>query len=421
MQITKPVPPPLIIVSDVVPKDIDWLWYPYIPMHSASLIFGPGGHGKSHITVDLAAKWTTGRPLPGQSEGLKPQKVLMLSAEDDLERVLTPRLIRAGADLTKIAVPKVPFTLDAKGLEFLKGYIHQFSATIVFIDPLVTYLGPKVDLNKANETRVFTGGLGELAKEYNSSVIIVGHSRKTRTDDSSADYERAMGSADFNNSVRSSMFVTKASDGTHVMRHAKTNWGVFGETLAFELGENGLTWLGAIDEDGAVSDKPLTAMARRRNKIEEWLKRELQDGPVRASTIESLAKQAGFSSRTLQRAKPYVAESYMMHVDGKPVWYWRLIEKETEDEKELPVQDVDEVRDRPETKRGRASHPTKRRSGAGRRVHRGEGRATGKADWELGDGGLGGREENVPLRGKTEEGLSNRERARQLLAAMGEK
>jgi hypothetical protein len=421
MKIIKPVAPELIVVSDVVPKETMWLWYPYIPMHAASLIFGPGGHGKSHITVDMAAKWSTGRPMPGQAEALKPQKILMLSAEDDLERVLTPRLIRAGADLTKIAVPKRPFTLDKQGMEFLRGYINSFSATIIFIDPLVTYIGPRVDLNKANETRAFTGGLHELANEKQSSIVIVGHSRKSRSDDTSEDYEKAMGSADFNNAVRSAMFVTKANDGTRIMRHAKANWGPFGDTLAFQFGDNGFEWLGALDEDGIVSDKPLAAMARRRNKAETWLKNELLAGPVRSNVVEELAKQAGFSMRTVNRVKPYVAESYMQMVDGKPVWYWKLLGDEGDDDegsREISVQGLEEPGERPHVQ-GAASI----RRGAGGRVG---GRARGgarKAVPRVGIARHGGGEEDLPGGGVGDivPALSNKERAAQLLAAMGER
>lgn len=309
------------MADSIIPREIRWLWYPYVPSSAASLIFGPGGHGKSHITVDMAAALSRGRPLPGQTSGGKPQKVLMLSAEDDFDAVLVPRLMQAGADLSKIAFPKAPFTIDADGMKMLEDYQHEFAATVVFIDPVVSYIGSKIDINKANQTREFTGGLHQLAMKKQSSIIIVGHSRKGRQDDTSEDWEKAMGSADFSNAVRSVMFVTKSSDGSKVMRHVKANYSPLGPTLGFEFGDHGFVWTGE-----KVETNPFQAgiRAQKRNKQEEWLRGVLSEGPIRADEVPKLAKAAGMSMSMVNRVKSHVAESYMQHIDGKPAWFWTL-------------------------------------------------------------------------------------------------
>jgi hypothetical protein len=334
--------PPLIVADTIIPREVRWLWYPYIPSSAASLIFGPGGHGKSHITVDIAAALSRGRPLPGQTKGGKPQKVLMLSAEDDFDAVLVPRLMRAGADLTKIAFPKDPFTLDGEGLKLLESYMHEFAATVVFIDPVVRYIGAKIDINKANQTREFTGGLHEMAMKKQSSVIIVGHSRKGREDDNSEDWEKAMGSADFSNAVRSVMFVTKSGDGSKVMRHVKANYSPLGPTLGFSFGDHGFTWTGEVDEASSFQQARRTV---KKNASEDWLRQALSNGPVRAPDIERLAKAAGLSMRTLNRVKPHVAESYMQNIDGKPTWFWTLrsdVQPVGENDNEISVQGLDD-------------------------------------------------------------------------------
>src|SRR5688572_29455930 len=208
-RIQLPQKPPLLIASDIIPREMSWLWYPYVPSGAASLLFGPGGGGKSHITVDIAAALTTGRPLPGQKEGGRPQKVLMLSAEDDFDVVLVPRLMKAGARLDYIGLPASPFTLDKRGLEMVEEYMHEFGATIVFIDPIVHYMGGKVDMFRANEVRAFMGELHQMAMKKQTAVIVVGHSRKPRAESPGEDWEQIMGSADFSNAVRSVLFVTK--------------------------------------------------------------------------------------------------------------------------------------------------------------------------------------------------------------------
>lgn len=426
MKITPPARkmPPLIVASTIIPREMVWLWYPYIPSSSATLLYGPGGHGKSHITVDIAARLSTGTALPGQNFSSRPQKVLMLSAEDDFDVVLVPRLMKAGANLDNIAFPKDPFSLDATGLKMLEEYIHQFSATIVFIDPIVRYMGGKVDMNKANEVREFMGGLHELAMAKQTSIIIVGHSRKSRADDASEEWERAMGSADFTNAVRSGLYVTKASDGTRVMKHVKSNYAKLGDTLAFDFGDNGFEWKGVLDEDGIVKVTPNGKLTRTRTSVEKWLKTYLSNGPARSPDVQEAAEAAGFSWRTLNRVKPYVAESYMQRIDGTPVWFWKLLGDEGDDDegsREISVQGLEEPGERPHVQ-GAASI----RRGAGGRVGGGKRGGARKAVPRVGIARHGSGEEDLPGGGVGEEDtlfapLSNKERAAQLLAAMGER
>lgn len=407
MLVASPKMPPLIIASSIIPREQQWLWYPYVPAGAATLLFGPGGHGKSHITVDIAAKLSTGTPLPGQLEGVKPQKVLMLSAEDDFDVVLVPRLMRAGANLENIAFPKDPFALDKVGIKGLEQYIHKFGATIVFIDPIVRYMGGKVDMNKANEVREFMGALHELAMAKQTSIIIVGHSRKTRADDTAEDPERAMGSADFNNAVRSTLYVTKAADGTRVMKHVKSNYAALGDTLAFDFGDNGFKWTGTIDpEDSAV----VPIRAQKLDKQVKWLKDLLAAGPVSAKEVEASARKSGLSMRTVQRLKPGRAESFMRYEDGTPVWYWRLIGDDNEDQSsigrgaELPVSGVEDER-----KAAAAPVPKARRRRVDRSVDKGAGRRAAGTSRQV--------VERRPGSGV----ISNKERAEALLKAMGAK
>lgn len=323
MLIKGPKAPKLIRMSDVEMKEMSWLWHPYIPAASASMLFGPGGMGKSHIAVDIAARVTTGRPFPGDTKGLVPQNVLMMSAEDELDRVLGPRLVKAGADLSKILAPAKTFTLDRQGLEFVDDYISAASVGIVFIDPVVAYIGGKVDINRANETRMFTGGLHLLAMNSGVPIVIVHHSRKGTE---GADWERAMGSVDFNNAVRSVMYTTLAPNGDHIMKHAKANYSALGPTLGYEFGDNGFQWTGEYEEDGT---KPTTKAGKKKDIAEE-LRAKLKNGPLPAVQIEAWATAKGYNHRTLVRAKTGVAESYLISKDGKMSWFWRLIDEQAD-------------------------------------------------------------------------------------------
>jgi hypothetical protein len=314
-----------IMASDVVPKEVTWLWYPYFPTGSASMIFGPGGSGKSHIAVDIAARITTGRAFPGQKTPLPAQPVLMLGAEDEADRVLVPRLIKAGADLSKVAILSEPLTIDKNGIEVIEKYIENFSAGIVFVDPLVAYIGGKVDLNRANETRVFTGGLHQLAIKTGTPIIVVHHARKGNE---GAEFERMMGSADFSNAVRSVLFTTQAPNGDRIMKHVKANYAPLGPTLGYQFGDTGFEWTGAYEDTGVKGGHA----APKVNEVHDWLRKMLADGPKRAVDMEQSASKLGFSHRAVVRGKVGVAESYLISVNGKMSWYWKLLEKTNETE-----------------------------------------------------------------------------------------
>lgn len=334
MLIKGPKAPKLIWMNTVELKEVTWLWYPYIPAGSATMIFGPGGHGKSHIAVDIAARVTTGRPFPGEKDSLPAQNVLMMSAEDELDRVLGPRLVKAGADLSKVIAPNKQFTLDKEGLRFVEEYIDAASVGIVFVDPVVAYIGGKVDINKANETREFTGGLHQLAMRSGVPIVMVHHSRKGNE---GADWERAMGSVDFNNAVRSVMFVTTSPDGNPIMKHVKANYSPTGPTQGFDFDDGHFRWTGIYTEDGTQSRKP-GPKAAKIDGVKAWLAKKLADGPVKAVQIEQAYKDMGYSRRTVLRAKEGLAQSELVSENGKLVWYWKLA-GDIDDPTDVPVMD----------------------------------------------------------------------------------
>jgi RecA-family ATPase len=81
--------------------------------------------GKSIITLDMAARVSCGTPWPDCLD--KPNEaggVVLLTAEDGLEDTVVPRLIAAGADLSRIIAltavqQRDPNSTAQSGLKFL--------------------------------------------------------------------------------------------------------------------------------------------------------------------------------------------------------------------------------------------------------------------------------------------------------------
>ena len=89
--------------SDIRPQILKWLWQNHIQLGAVNLIAGPEGRGKSLIAVDIAARTSTGSPWPDGS-ACEGGRVLYCSAEENVEAVVVPRLMAAGADLSKIEI-----------------------------------------------------------------------------------------------------------------------------------------------------------------------------------------------------------------------------------------------------------------------------------------------------------------------------
>jgi len=58
------VPLEVIKASDIEPKEVKWLWYPYIPFGKVALLQGDPGDGKSKLMLSIVALLSKGEPLP---------------------------------------------------------------------------------------------------------------------------------------------------------------------------------------------------------------------------------------------------------------------------------------------------------------------------------------------------------------------
>lgn len=68
----------IIKASEIEPKEVKWLWYPYIPFGRVTLLQGDPGDGKSKLMLSVAALLSKGEVLPFTDEDREPT-VLRLS------------------------------------------------------------------------------------------------------------------------------------------------------------------------------------------------------------------------------------------------------------------------------------------------------------------------------------------------------
>lgn len=154
---------------------------PYILRGALTVLDGNMGQGKSTFTCAIAAAVTTGQP-PLFVDKIEEGPVLFMSAEDDPSRVLKPRLMQAGADVSKVRYQEEPFTLDERGLILLRLELAANTSALVVIDPIIAFMKEDADGNKATETMHFMVQIDQLAREFDTAILIVRHLRKARAD-----------------------------------------------------------------------------------------------------------------------------------------------------------------------------------------------------------------------------------------------
>ena len=58
------VPLEVVKASEIEPREVKWLWYPYIPFGKVTLLQGDPGDGKSKLMLSIAALLSKGEGNP---------------------------------------------------------------------------------------------------------------------------------------------------------------------------------------------------------------------------------------------------------------------------------------------------------------------------------------------------------------------
>jgi len=334
-------------LADVKPLPIDWFWYNRIPLGMLTLVLGDPGLGKSFLTLYMAAKVSTGGAWPdgdGLPDNSAPQgSIIILSAEDDLPRVMRPRLDSLGADVSKIISLESVRIRDENDREYL-GYFNLErdipalqkavrsckDCKLVIIDPLSAFLGGDVDSHRDSDVRSVLAPLVELAEKFDVAIVGVMHLNKNTT---GKVVYRAMGSIAFTAAARTVWLVSTDPNDPDSRRRlltpAKHNILIDPTGLAFELNngrvefENEPVTMSADEALGSIVESP------KLDKTITWLKEILPPGRS-LSTIEVTrqAKENRITESTLRRAKNKLGVvSYpLTQPDGKRVWLLRIPE-----------------------------------------------------------------------------------------------
>jgi DNA polymerase III delta prime subunit len=321
----KPCPaiPKLAVVhrfSEISRRQISWLWWNRIPLGKCTLFAGDPGVGKSLVALDIASRVSTGTAFCDGAPGLLGD-VVIVSAEDDAEDTIRPRLDVLGADVSRIHLLRAVRRICADGkiserefsnlgsdLDGLEDALVQLPATqLVVIDPISAYLGA-TDSYKNADVRRLLSPLAQLAARRNVGIVAITHLSKSGGDP----MYRAIGSIAFIAATRAAWLFTKDPDNParRLMLALKNNLAPDSTGLAFSV-QSAASGVAAVAwEQGEVNLPADVALASQDvhdtdaiREAERFLADALQSGPVGVGEVHKQARSLGISDRTLRRAK----------------------------------------------------------------------------------------------------------------------
>jgi RecA-family ATPase len=357
----------LIKASSIRPKAVEWLWPHRVPLGMLTLFSGDPKLGKSLATLSLVAALTRGGPLPGG--GRAPRgSVIMLSAEDDFERTIAPRLISAGADMDRVDLldlvidppsegpahdptaageprERMPTLVSNDLAAIERAAVSQGDCRLIVIDPVSAYLGECND-HRNGDVRGVLAPLKELAERLGAAVVLITHHNKNSAGGTNGKY-RVLGSIAYVGACRANfLFLPDPDDpkGERVlMLDNGGNLAPKQPGLAYVIrdaeGVAVCDWQPGtvdLDADAALARAAKTTKgcevdgrSERRLACEDWLRNFLDSGSKPAAECLAEGQKHGFQPRTVQRARERIgARNERIGFGDRGEYYWSLQEQD---------------------------------------------------------------------------------------------
>lgn len=323
-------------LADIEQKPLDWLWPGWLPLGTIVDFSGDPGQAKSGIAYDLAARITTGQPMPNCTNAAPPAGVVLIQGEDLVDTMVKPTLLAAGADVARIFVydPKgfagQPLTLP-DDLQLVADAVAEVHAKLVVIDPATVFFA--CNPNSEPSVRRALQPITDFAQQAGVTVLLVRHLNKN--DGGNLLYQ-AGGSIAWIAAARSAPRAisdpASSDPHRHLLVQIKTNL-PSEPTLAYRTvlqnGCIGVQWLGNSSFTAKEMNIGQLEERTRRREAMDILFLILRNGPLHVEEVIRKAKQQGVAKRTLERAKVTLGVRSQRHDYGFHWhWEWQLPEDE---------------------------------------------------------------------------------------------
>ncbi|OBF92183.1 hypothetical protein A5791_14485 [Mycobacterium sp. 852002-51163_SCH5372311] len=302
-----------------------WLAKGRLPRAAISLLVGDEGIGKSLLWVWIVAAITTGKPLPEFGIPTRaPAHVVLVVTEDDWTTTVRPRLEVAGADLAMVTV--ICVDEDGSGAPIFPRDLFLITEAdpapvIIVVDAWLDTVPAMLSVRDPQQARQALHPWKELATATDAAVLLLCHTNRVASANAR---DRYGATGELRKKARMTLYAQSDDDGRLVVGPEKMNTAAQIPASKFTI--NSIPHFEPTDDsDGTV---PLLVYAgesdrtarqhiadtyenahgddrQDRADASRWLSEYLaMEGPtVLSADVKREAAKAGFSERTLQRAR----------------------------------------------------------------------------------------------------------------------
>jgi putative DNA primase/helicase len=310
-------------------ETIEWLWLHWLALGKLHLIAGAPEAGKTTIALALAATTSSGSYWPDRTKA-PVGNILIWTSEDSLADTIKPRLVRMGADLSRIKFIVAQRTANGKTRPFCPATdmpsLIEAAKTIkdgvqlLIIDPIVAAIGTKTNSHNNAETRNSLQPVVDFAEAANCAVLGISHFTKGTS--GKDPIERVTGSLAFGalpRIVYAAAKTDKTAEGDmpRIFVRAKSNIGPSGGGFGYDIDAAPLMerpdiiatrvkWGKATE--GTARDLLDAAEGNQNGNVpkvdlaKQFLTDILANAKCHATEVEAAAHKAGLSWASVRRA-----------------------------------------------------------------------------------------------------------------------
>ncbi len=362
----------LVCAKDVLMRGVAWVWDGHLARANLELMTGLPDMGKSQIHCYFVACVTTGNKWPDGKPGPTPGNVIMVTSEDPRDQTIVPRLLAAGADLSRVYFLKM-IKVDDKKRTFLLGedlealeqkILHLGNVALVTLDPITAFMGANrnFDSHRATDVRSQLTPLQELSERVNILCSAITHPPKHSTNQRAID--QFIGSQAFITAARVGHvcaaelvrneetgkaeldeFGVPVTTGFNLFTNARNALIPTRPSLAYKI-EGGLV-VGQDPSTGenitaprivwdpttrnVTSDQAVATGGPSRGRegpnVKAFLQDVLANGPVKQKRVEELAASRSITIDQLKRMKAKLdIQSKFIGFGPEGYWVWELPE-----------------------------------------------------------------------------------------------